>query len=139
MQVTRKTQILSVIGTGILAFVVGAGLTSDNETKVSNNPGTMVPETTTTTEDKTAALAAVCIEGMAKVSEGLETIQAGSALLPYASDAQVEEFLAAAKDFVQTSIGIVNQCSSLDPVAAGPARRALQDLENVIESAELMY
>lgn len=139
----KKTIVIIVLAVLAGLVVVDLAKSDDNGTKAPavSQPTTTVPSTTEApvVNNNDAEVAATCVVAMGKVTEGLNTIQSGTSLLPYVSDADAKEFLATAKDFVHTSIETVKLCAYLAPVEASQTLYALSSLETAIDNAASLY
>lgn len=93
--------------------------------------------TTTTTEAVTvpdnSTTIAYCSEVATTIEGGLDSLSSGVDALPYVSAADQAEFLATAKEFVQSSITAVEPCRSIAPTEAAELISQLESLLTAIE------
>lgn len=89
--------------------------------------------TTTTTEPVNTTTLSYCNEVATNIESGLTSLSDGVDLLPYVSAADQAEFLATAKEFVQSSITAVEPCRSIAPTEAAELISQLESLLTAIE------
>jgi hypothetical protein len=149
---------------GVVVFAV-AGCTADktktdigtpltverNEPSAPSTPVVETPTTsapvveapTTTTTDNTAALnkaalASKCSNAMDSIQEGLNALSEGSSSLPYVSKSEALSFIATAKEFISTSIGVVQRCAEFAPAEAKTFINSLRAVGTALDQAASM-
>lgn len=108
----------------LFAVLALAGCSSDSENSTS---------TSLSLKDD-PEFVATCNEGLVNLGDGLTAITEAAPLLKYASGEDVNAFLSTAREFVNTSLDLVDTCSVLDPPGAASLRSSLQELLSTINS-----
>lgn len=124
---------LAVLVGLVLVGVAFGDKDTSSTTKVVETPAVQDETTTSTTMNDEAVKTVACIKDLDHVTSGLGLIIEGIKVFPYTSATKQHEFVASAKDFLQTSIAIVTRCAYLSPETAASTLHALRELDSSLD------